>query len=60
MAKGRMINNAIAFDAKKPVPFDAKLSLQLDRATTLAEKGSKTGKLWKRYIEWKIFGGKDD
>lgn len=43
---------------KKPVPFDSKLSLQLDRATELAETGSKTGKLRKRYIEWKIFGGK--
>lgn len=45
--------------SKKPVPFNTKLSLQLDRATTLAEKGSKTGKIRKRYIEWKIFGGKD-
>lgn len=48
---------------KKPrqprtIPFDAKLSAQLDRATVNAERGQASGKIRKRWYEWLIFGGR--
>jgi len=43
---------------KKPIPFDPKLSLALDRAIEQMEQGKKVGTMKKRYIEWLIFGGK--
>ena len=43
---------------KKPIPFDRKLSLALDRAIEQKEQGKTVGAMKKRYIEWLIFGGK--
>ena len=45
---------------KKPrtIPFNEKVSLQLDRATVDAESGKASGKIRKRWLEWLIFGGK--
>jgi hypothetical protein len=44
----------------KPIPFDSKLSLRLDRATQQAEQGKRIGKLKKRYIEWPYSGANHD
>lgn len=43
---------------KRTIPFDPKLSAELDRATLDAERGKARGKIRKRHIEWLIFGGK--
>ena len=45
---------------KYPIPFDVKLSRELDRAVQLKEDGDYVqrilGTVWKRRIEKKIFG----
>lgn len=43
---------------KRTIPFDPKLSAELDRATIAAERGKASGKIRKRWLEWLIFGGR--
>ena len=47
-------------DKKYPIPFDVKLSRELDRAVQLKEDGDYVqrilGTVWKRRIEKKIWG----
>lgn len=43
---------------KRTIPFDPKLSAELDRATLDAERGKPSGVVRKRWMEWLIFGGK--
>jgi len=47
-------------DKKYPIPFDEKLSYDLDKAVVAIESGDRArqvlGTVWKRRIEKKIFG----
>jgi len=43
---------------KRVIPFDPKLSAELDRATLDAENGKPSGVVRKRWLEWLIFGGR--